>query len=355
MKYLLLLLIVCAACTRPKEVQSPPALVNSKTAPAREKKQNRELQKIAKWFEQMDAIFRESVWVLRKDRPPQGKSIFGKMHRAILVEMKEKLSNKSLFRCDLYSMTRDVGGIDGVPQKAQVLHKCGSKESFVKIGDWDHPKAQVLTMNFQGGNLGEVLGLATGVFSPKISCELKANESGTIESFSCKDLMIDFDVKKNQVFRFDRFEYQRSASKILKLRGEVLENLDPVRKIEADVPLEGSILVTETVLQEPMIESKLVTPSPTPTPLVNKPLPKELPNGQSYDPQNNPHYDPQSPPPPILSEEGPGQPDQGGQDPHYDGQADSGEVLEEATGQTTPEENPNQGQIQEVDPRQNPR
>jgi hypothetical protein len=329
LKTTLALLILCAACTPPKD--SPPAVEPAplravqvpalpiKGAVSDKKNQDHELQKVAKWFEQMDAILRESLWVVKKERPPQSKSIFGKMQRAALVEMKEKLANKSLFRCDIYSMSRNIGGISGVPQSAEVLHKCGSKEDFAKIGDWNHPTANVLTMNFRGGNLEDMLGLATSILSPKISCELRSNDNGTIESFSCKGLMIDYDAKKSQVLRFSRFEYERGSQKILHLRAEVLENLDPIRKIEADVPVEGAIQVIETVLQAPQVEAKQV-PAPTPPPapqLAKKPKPPENNNG------DRPQEDPQSP---ILETPAVrGAPQVKDQ---VEGQAESGEIQE---------------------------
>ena len=331
----LILLIICAACTKREEPAPKVAVAILKPATMLMPKKNldRELQKISKWFEQMDAILRESIWVVRKDRPPQSKSIFGKLQRAALVEMKEKLANKSLFRCDTYSMSRSVGA-DGIPQSAEVMHKCGSRESFVKIGDWNHPSANVLTMNFRGGNLEDVLGLATGILSPRISCELKSNEAGSIENFSCKDLMIDYDSKKNQVLKFLRFEYIRGASKILHLRAEVLESLQPVRKIEVDVPLEGKIEVTETVLQAPMVEAKPAVVAPTVAPSM-KPTLKENSNEQRQNQHQNPQQDPNQP---ILEGgSGEGRPPEGNPE---EGQADSGEVLDQ------------KGTFQQVDPHQ---
>lgn len=273
----LVMLIFCASCTfKKKEVAAEPESVASTPIPRLKaaatpepvKMADREAQKILHWFEQMDAIFRESLWVIRKERAPQGKSIFGKMQRAMLVDMKQKLSNKSLFRCDVYSMTRNISGLGGVPQNAEVMHQCNTKESFIKIGDWNHAKAEELTVNFRGGNLSEVLGFTTGILSPKISCKIKSTENGIIEIFSCDGLMIDYNPAKNQVLRFNQFEYQKNSKNMLYIKAEVLENLDPVRKIEVNIPLEGKITVTETVLQQPEYLAKPVPatpPQPVPT------------------------------------------------------------------------------------------
>jgi len=302
----LIMLIMCASCTfkkraetSSKEVAEATPLASVKTAvtPDPAKAADREAQKILHWFEQMDAIFRESLWVIRKERAPQGKSIFGKMQRALLVNMKQKLSNKSLFRCDVYSMTRNISGLGGVPQNAEVLHQCNSKESFVPFGDWSHPRADELIVNFRGGNLSEVLGFTTGVLSPKISCTIKSSENGIIDRLTCQGLMIDYNPAKNQVLRFTQYEYQKSAKNMLSIKAEVLENLDPVKKIEVNIPLEGKITVTETVLQQPEYVAKQVPASPTPAPTV---VPTVTPeaisaedeyherNGKEIDRQENP-------------------------------------------------------------------
>lgn len=268
---ILAMLILCAGCTFKKksaqtevEESTPTPQVKVAATPDTTKIADKEAQKILHWFEQMDAIFRESLWVIRKEKAPQGKSLFGKMHRALLTDMKQKLSNKSLFRCDVYSMTRNIAGLGGVPQSAEVMHKCNTKESFIKIADWDHARANELTMSFRGGNLSEVLGFTTGVLSPRISCKLKSTESGIIESFSCDGLMLDYNPAKNQVLRFNQFEYQKNSKNMLFIKAEVLENLDPVRKIEVNIPLEGKITVTETVLQQPEYIAKPVPATPPP-------------------------------------------------------------------------------------------
>ncbi|MBS1971591.1 MAG: hypothetical protein JSU04_14870 [Bdellovibrionales bacterium] len=276
----LIMLIFCASCTfKKKEAASESATPEVRGAPVPKlkatmtpeaiKPADREAQKILHWFEQMDAIFRESLWVIRKERAPQGKSIFGKFQRALLVDMKQKLSNKSLFRCDVYSMTRNVSGLGGVPQNAEVMHQCNTKESFIKIGDWNHAKDTELTMNFRGGNLSEVLGFTTGILSPRISCKLKSSENGIIENFSCDGFMIDYNPAKNQVLRFNQYEYQKNSKNMLYIKAEVLENLDPVKKIEVNIPMEGKITVTETVLQQPEYLAKQVPATPTPAPSVS--------------------------------------------------------------------------------------
>jgi hypothetical protein len=293
MKYAFVLLILCASCTFKKSpagssgdvLPSPPSVTAAPAVRAEnraleirghEKSDvDKEFEKISRWFEQMDAVLREALWVVKKERAPLGKSIFGKMQRALLVEMKQRLSNKSLFRCDVYTMslransspTRKGDSSTGVPQTAEVFHRCNSRESFAKFGEWRHLKPDELEIDFQASNLSEVLGIATGIFNPKIHCKLKSNDAGLIQNFSCENLMMDYNPAKNQVLKFKRFEFSKSGQQILHLQADVLENLEAVRKIEADVPIDGAILVTETVLKAP----PQATPAPTPAPTIPPP------------------------------------------------------------------------------------
>jgi hypothetical protein len=284
MRYSFVLLIICASCTF-KKSPSPakPELLQRQTDRALSEQSpsqapllhsdhpviDKELEKITRWFEQMDAVSREALWVVKKERPPLGKSIFGKMQRALLVETKQRLSNKSLFSCDVYSMSRTVTSVTGVPQTAESFHRCNSREGFAKFGDWKHLKANELEVNFQASNLSEVLGVATGIFNPKIHCQLKSNDAGIIQTFSCENLMMDYNPAKNQVLKFKRFEFSKVGQQVLHLNADVLENLEAMRKIEADVPIDGAILVTETVLKAPYVAPKT---EPVPSPTIPPPL-----------------------------------------------------------------------------------
>lgn len=142
--------------------------------------------------------------------------------------------------------------------------------------------------------------MAAGTLSPRIQCQLKSADNGLIERFSCDHLMMDFDLNKNQVLRFTTFEYAKDAKEMLRMRAEVLENLEPLRKIEVSVPKEGKITVKETVLQAPQYAAKKVAPAPSPSPssLVPKPAQKLNPP-PSLNPelshQENPHAPEQGP------------------------------------------------------------
>ena len=82
----------------------------------------------------------------------------------------------------------------------------------------------------------------------------------------------------------------------MSLRGQILEQLQPVRKIEADVPMEGKIVVTETDLQAPEVadtSAPAKPPAATTNPdLLQMGVRVEAPRGQ------NPAGSPAPPPPP---------------------------------------------------------
>lgn len=224
-------------------------------------KKDRTLEIFVKYFEQADAIHREAWWVLTAERRSPGKSPFGKVQRAILSSQNVKLSNKSAFRCDRYIFKRDVLGASGFPQKAEVYEKCSDKIAAKKIAEFYSPSSLEIQATFFPENLEEILGLGATVLNRSIKCTLKGNSNEQLEHLNCIDWAQDR--TKDQMIRLDDYEYTRSGKNLIKLRGKVYENLTDTRKIEADVPMEGKILVKET---------ELYPPEPTPTPSV-KPTP----------------------------------------------------------------------------------
>lgn len=259
--YLILSLILgTAACTRnteksPAPIEPAPVVVLTKPEAPKEKI----VEVFAKYFEQADAIHREAWWVLTEMRPPVSKSPFGKVQRALLSSMDIKLSNKSLFRCDRYVVKRDVLGVSGFPQKAEIFEKCSEKVAAKKIAEFFAPRASEIQVTFFPDGLEEILGLGATVLNRSILCTLIGNEKEQLQSLKCKDWAQDR--TKEQMIRLDVYDYERAGKNLIKLRGKVYENLSDIRKIEADVPLEGKVNVIETELYPP---EPVVTPSPSP-------------------------------------------------------------------------------------------
>lgn len=243
-------------------------------APLEPSAKDKSLEVLTRYLAEADGIHREAWWVLNAYRPPMGKSPFGKVQRALLSSQNIKLTNKSLFRCDRYLVKRDILGVVGYPQKAEVFEKCSEKSEARRIASLDMPKEGELNLIFYPDQLQEVLGLAASILNKSIHCSLRGKDK--LESLSCRDWAQDR--TQGQMIRLEVYEYQKSGGNLLRLRGKVMENLAEIRKIEAVVPLEGKISVVETELYAPE-EPAIVKPSPTP---VAKPTPGRTSPGSAH-------------------------------------------------------------------------
>ncbi|MGZ3772207.1 MAG: hypothetical protein ACXVCY_05470 [Pseudobdellovibrionaceae bacterium] len=233
-------------------------------------KKDTSLSVITRYFEKADAIHREAWWVIASERPPPGKSPFGKIQRALLSSQNIKLSNKSIFKCDRYIVKRDIMKLSGFPQKAEIFEKCSEKIQAKKIGEYFAPKAEEIQIVFFPENLEELLGMGPKVINKSIQCTLRGNDRGQLESLKCQDWAQER--TSEQMVRLDVYEYEMKGRNLIKLRGKVYENLSELRKIEADVPMEGKIFVTETELYPPEAPPEPVKP-PSPKAQSNLPAP----------------------------------------------------------------------------------
>ncbi|WP_291516211.1 hypothetical protein [Bdellovibrio sp. ArHS] len=248
--------------------EKPVAVVPAVSAPPQrmkptkvEETKDKSVHVFARYFEQADAIHREAWWVLNDERRPVGKSPFGKVQRALLSSQNIKLSNKSLFSCDRYLVQRDVLGLNGFPQKAEIFEKCSEKAPAKRIAQFSAPHDKEIQVTFYPENLQEILGIGSAILNKPIQCTLRGNDKEQLISLHCKEWAQDR--SKEQMVRLDVYDYQKEGRDLIKLRGKVFENLRDIRKIVADIPMAGKIEVTETELYAPPVEP---TPVPTPTP-----------------------------------------------------------------------------------------
>ncbi|WP_374028722.1 hypothetical protein [Bdellovibrio bacteriovorus] len=177
------------------------------TEPAKDKA----LEAFARYFEQADAIHREAWWVLTEERRPAGKSPFGKVQRALLSSQNIKLSNKSMFRCDRYLVKRDIMGLSGYPQKAEVFEKCSEKTPAKLLAEFSAPSVSEVQVTFFPDGLEEVLGLGATVLNKRSQCTLKGNEKGQLVSLQCKDWAQDRN--QTQMIRLDVYDYSKEGKK----------------------------------------------------------------------------------------------------------------------------------------------
>lgn len=233
------------------------------------------LLRVVKLTTQADQILREAWWVVAGERRTALRSAFGKVHRAALSAMDERLASKGIFRCDRYLFKSRPGSEWG----GAFFEKCSEKEPERELASWTSEGARKARVEFVSSNLEEVLGLNVAIFGKRVSCRLSWSESEIIEELSCPGWEQD---RNGQIVRLDVLSYSREGGRLLKLRGKVLENLSPVRKIEADVPLEGKIVVTETELNAPAPEPP---PKPAPATAERAAVPPAAEDGQSGSPQ----------------------------------------------------------------------
>lgn len=262
----LLPLFVLSGCfrTAPREAAPPAEAVSapfeksekkSAKAPARDA----DLLRVVKLAVQADQVQREAWWVISTERRPAPKSAFGKLSRAALWALDGRLTTKGLFNCESYLFKKDDKTPLG-PWSGTFSEKCG-KGPEKQLAVWRGTGPRSARVEFSPANLGEVLGLGSSIFGKPLSCEISWTENEILSVLSCPNWEQD---RGPQIVRLETYEYRRDEGNLLKLKGKVLENLLPVRKIEASVPLEGKITVVETELNPP--EPDPARPPAPPTP-----------------------------------------------------------------------------------------
>ncbi len=196
---------------------------------------------------QLDAIDREAWWVLIEKRPPLTQSIFGKIQRAAQSEEGQKLTQKNLFSCDKYNLTRKILSPTGFPQQISAYHSCRKDQELFAEIQWK--QKEKLEFTFLPGPLVDVLGLNASILGRKIVCEVNTDAAGIVQNFSCKNMTKDRN--SQELVELDVYEFKKQDSSQLSLKGKVTENLTIKRKIESLVPLAGKIKVTETEILPP--------------------------------------------------------------------------------------------------------
>lgn len=217
------------------------------SANANKKKSDVHWSRLINIMKQMDSIDRESWWVLTGQRPLPMQSLFGKVMRAAQSEEKIKLTQKHLFSCDKYFVQRNIMTAIGYPQNISMSNACfKSKNLFAEIM-WI--KQEQLSLTFNPEPLSDVLGLGASILGRKITCEIKTNENGIVEKYSCKNMIKN--KSKAETIELETYEFDKLNNNQITLKGSVTEELKVKRKIETVVPLAGKIVVTETEVLPP--------------------------------------------------------------------------------------------------------
>lgn len=224
-----------------------------------------DLLQIVKLSIQADQIMREAWWVAVNERRSAPRSVFGKLQRAALLVKDGKLATKGIFSCDQYEKRVDNSE---QPRWMSFYETC-VRGREKKIAEWRFEATGAASVEFFPENLAEVVGFNSSVLAKRFTCHLTWEVSGLLSSMTCPQWEQDH---QGQTIRFSRMEYRRGDRSLLTLRGQVLKELQPIRKIEAEVPLEGKIVVTETEL-EIMVDEVPAAPK---TPGETKGIPQKL-------------------------------------------------------------------------------
>lgn len=247
------LLLFTTACTRKDDTSAlhePLALTLPVKAKLEEKRneKDRALLRLSRMLAQADAVHREAWWVVAAERKVQGKSVFGKAQRALLLEMGEKLADKTLFSCDRYFVKREILSPGGIPQKGEIFEQCRANNTMA-FADYEIKSENEAQITFYPQHLSDVVGLATSILNRKIRCKLVATGESRLEALQCENMAQDRSI--SQSIQFSVYRYERVGQNLITLKGEVFENLSPIRKIAAKVPLAGKISVVETQVEAP--------------------------------------------------------------------------------------------------------
>ncbi|MBX3040509.1 MAG: hypothetical protein KF789_07385 [Bdellovibrionaceae bacterium] len=248
------------------------------TPPVLKHTRDPQLLQVVKIGLQGDQVMREAWWVVSGERRMAPRSLFGKLHRAALFALDGRLATKGIFSCDQYVMKQD----DPSDSRSKTFYETCVKGQEKRIARWTLLSPMSAKAEFFPENLSEVVGLNASIFSKRLECQISWDSHGILTILRCPNWEQD---REGQLIRLTRMEYEKDAGQILRLRGQVLQQLQPVRKIEADVPLEGKIIVTETELSAPEkpVDPKTLSPVRGAGPVRAEyadPTKKELPAGQ---------------------------------------------------------------------------
>lgn len=255
---------VLLSCTFGKEsgesVQEPPKSSSVTRANKKAAGHDKSLDILTRYFEQADSVHREIWRVLAEVKLPVGKTPFGKVHRALMASENIKLSNKSQFSCDNYSVKRDVKGVEGFPQEAEVFEVCNRREGAKRLAKFQALNNRSVKVTFYSENLREVVGLGPTVVAKVYNCELKASESLQLEEVNCDNW--NQDKSSSEMFGFTTYKYNKNKPAMISLKGKVFKDLTDVRSIEVSIPQQGKVKITETELYAPEEEPQVIAKPP---------------------------------------------------------------------------------------------
>jgi hypothetical protein len=209
---------------------------------------------LIKVFRHADEMSREMWWAIAADRKQSPMSAFGKLSRALQKDLGVKLSRVPTYSCDKYELKKKA---ETRPFEVEVSETCIIRNPKL-IATFNVEKENKVSVTFVPENMADVMGLQASVVNKKTHCEISFKDNGAITHLLCRDWTQDKNDKELVVL--DHFEYAEDKKNIMKIIGYIMAGMNPVKKLEMKVPMQGPIVVRETEIPQPK------APTPTPSP-----------------------------------------------------------------------------------------
>jgi hypothetical protein len=254
----------------------------------------------AKVLGQAHAVEREAWWVLTDQKFKSKIGSFTRFQRALERQI-VGLKRKKILSCEKFKIKKEIKNPLSLQMTGQLFEICRRNPSHIL--DFEALEKQSLKLDIYPEFQVDVYGLGVSIFNKRIECILKWNDSDVLTSLSCKNYQRNRN--SSEIVELDTFVYKMDSKNLITMKGRVLENLKPTRKIESEVPLIGKITVTETELDLPVVKN-LPPPPRIPRLAPHPPLPDDQPQSPQQDQQQvqlqNPPTATQPSPPPGLTD-----------------------------------------------------
>ncbi len=216
---------------------------------------------------QLDAIHRETWWVITGKRAAEDVSPFGRLARAVQTEfMKEPLARKVTRFCETYQISWQKKTAKSLPQEWLFFEKCQKTPASSHFGKIELLSKDHWKISFVPGQMAANFGIIASIRARQITCDVSFDvKSDLVEKLKC--LEWHQDVGPDEVLHLDTFEFSAKGPMVVTVKGKVYRDLNTaVRVLEGKVPLEGKGELVERELPPEKTSQMATFPTPLPVP-----------------------------------------------------------------------------------------
>lgn len=193
---------------------------------------------------QAEAVEREIWWVITGERSYKYGS-FEKLRSFWASKEKTKLRSKdsrSLLSCNSFDFN-----ILEIGRSGELIEKCSKKNQvLLRVEIMSSRSMEVL--NFVGPQR-DVYGLGPSLVHKSSLCKLTWDKNSRLTTMTCTNYQRE--KSPELLVSLKEMLYAKKEDPMIRLKGTWLKSLLPHRSLEALVPQQGKILVTETELEKP--------------------------------------------------------------------------------------------------------